>query len=517
MTRTISFFSLCLALAASAFLPTVGRAQATTESSAEQVDTASGQTDDTRTTGDEGDLDAVAPPASSEGKDTPDASADDMNSGDDEAIATTDDVALGDAELSADEAALLAELSGASGAEAAMSGASAESRLRIYGFADTKFQYVIGSQSERALYWAQGGAYPSFVMGNLNLYLDAQMGPNVRALSEVRFHIAPMNPGSAAGQFTGTGEPAYNEARSPDPNDFGRDFRYGYIEIERAHVEYVFHPLLTVRTGIFVTPYGIWNVDHGSPTILSVRRPYVIGEELFPETQLGIELLGSTSAGSGTLGYHLTVSNGRGPISRIYDLDANKAIGGRVYYEMRDAVHLKIGASGYWGTYGDTRLHAVSLAPKVEAGLHVYESYKELAFGADLQLEYANVLVQGEVITRQLAYETGRPEVSVIGATGSTYVPDSLSIGAYGIVGYRIRDWNLTPYVLASLFDAGTRTRFNGSAMAGGFSGGLTFRPEPSLTVKGVFTYLTFFDSADGSATKDISQKVVEVQTAWAF
>ena len=85
----------------------------------------------------------------------------------------------------------------------------------------------------------------------------------------------------------------------------------GYTVIERAHLDWTDVSWLKVRVGNFFTPFGIWNVDHGTPTLISVQLPGLIQTRVMPIRQTGIQIYGNTFSGDWELGYMATVSNGR--------------------------------------------------------------------------------------------------------------------------------------------------------------------------------------------------------------
>ena len=108
--------------------------------------------------------------------------------------------------------------------------------------------------------------------------------------------VAGIAGGDAAGEFERVSTASQDYAEAP------RELNWASLEIERAWAEYGINDWLVLRAGLWLTPYGIWNVDHGSPVIIPVLRPYVIGEQVIPERQVGVQAYGSTYFGSTRVG-----------------------------------------------------------------------------------------------------------------------------------------------------------------------------------------------------------------------
>src|SRR4029077_7383787 len=108
----------------------------------------------------------------------------------------------------------------------------------------------------------------SFIVGNLNVYLEKNLSTRLRSLLEVRLLFAPNGSVGAGDQYIDT--------TVQDLSNFFRPIQWGAIAIERAYVEYDLEPRLTLRAGHWLTPYGIWNIDHGSPTVIGTFRPFIV-------------------------------------------------------------------------------------------------------------------------------------------------------------------------------------------------------------------------------------------------
>jgi hypothetical protein len=403
--------------------------------------------------------------------------------------------ATSDAKAAAEASALAADLAAAS---AVSESSSDQSRLSIYGFAD--FNYTRLTNDFKLI-----NPYDSFNVGNLNVYIGADLGDNWRSLIEVRFMYLP----SGASPPPASDQPAGRmNTTVGDYSDLSRPIQWGGISIQRAWVERSFHKLLTVRVGHWLTPYGIWNVDHGSPVIIGVRRPYIIGESLFPQSQTGIEAYGTFDLDGTQFGYELTLSNGRGPLSNYQDLDNNKAIGGRLSVRNDSLLGtMTFGVSGYRGMY--TNRHDVIGADAngtTTASRPIDDQYNELGLAADAKWELGGLLVQSEAIVSDSAYtRAGRPVISAFIAGPPGFAADNRRWGVYGLTGYRTPWWGIMPFFGGEHYKEGP-TGLGAESHA--LWGGLNIRATPRVVLKGMFTHAWF----PGDAID-----FLDFQVAWSF
>jgi hypothetical protein len=402
-------------------------------------------------------------------------------------------------EAAYDVAALQAEL-----AQTDLSAAnSGGPELRLYGFTDFTYTAQVGTPSP-----LMSQTYPTFAIGNFNLYLATEFTPTWRSLAEVRFLYLPH--GQLPTDQVFNPEALRSDTSTPDYVDINRPLRWGGIEIERIWLEHAFSNLLTVRAGQWLTPYGIWNVDHGSPAIIGVFKPYIVGDGLFPERQSGIEAYGSFYVDATQVGYHLTLSNGRGPIDAYRDLDHNKAIGARVFVHNDSLLGtFTLGVSGYRGRYSDRPSNQLVFDPV--NGLTVSKvltmRYEELALAADLKWEWQELLIQSEVIASDRAYvDEVRPLSPPIVGLPPSAVPDVRNRGFYVLAAYRTPWWDIMPFVCWQMYDNPLVVDVNAVEL------GLNMRVLPEVVLKGQYNH-AWFPGTVPTATIDF----VTVQAAWSF
>jgi len=359
---------------------------------------------------------------------------------------------------------------------------AADDQLTVYGFAD--FSYIMDYFSNVSPIFKDSR---TFAVGNLNLYLAKNLTNKARALAEIRFTFLPnasRNPDTTLVDTTAT-----------DVTNYSRPVQWGGIVIERAYVEYDITDHLTLRGGHWLTPYGIWNIDHGSPVILSPIRPYVVGQQFFPEHQTGLDLFGNQSLGGIKLGYHVTASNGRGGAEAQQDQDNKFAFGGRL--ELETPWGLKAGGSYYRGRY-------TGLPPALGAA---GQTYLERAYGGDIQFDLGALHLQSEVIVRERHYEDGMRTTAPGG-----FAPDGRDLGGYALIGYRFHQlWNVMPFVYSEINKPSDHTLYERGIAE---IAGLNFRPSPSLVLKAVAVHV---DAKGTGLFMNGVFREIAFQVSWVF
>jgi hypothetical protein len=409
----------------------------------------------------------------------------------------------------AEAEALVAALANGSGDDRADTAVAEieEFSLSLYGFTDFTYTHLLND-------FAFASPYPTFMVGNINLYVGAELGRGWRSLVEFRLLYLP-NGGTEASDVL-VAEPERINTTINDPADYGRPLRWGGIEIERAQLEYSAHALFTLRIGQWLTPYGIWNVDHGSPVIIGVRRPYVVGEALIPERQTGIQAFGSFFTGTTELGYNLGLSNGRGPVDAYQDLDENKAVTGRLFVNTELPIGtLSVGGSLYRGTFTDRTTRTV-VTPGGEIGTEYLSNarYDELGLSADLRWVWEGLTVQGELIMRDTAYDEDlRPAAFPALGEPPGWLGDFRSVGWYALAAYRLPWWNIMPFIGCERYDSGQDLVQDATAIWGG----LNIRPVPRVVLKAQYTESWFTGAAGTPSVGDDGIQVIDLQAAWSF
>jgi hypothetical protein len=321
--------------------------------------------------------------------------------------------------------------------------------LRVYGFMDFGMDKMFGGKNSGAAV-VRPTTSNTFVFGNLNLYFDAHPVKNLRSLAEVRLTMAPH------GEELQLGPPIGTSYQRADTTTFDysspssqAQLRLGGLFLERVYSEYEFSKAIKLQAGLFLNPFGIWNLDHGSPTLISLMLPTFISAQMVPTRLLGVHAYGSQFVGNAELGYALHVSNGRTPTD--YDFTEDKALGGRVYWAQEgDFGRFVLGASGYWGTYNDQQRALDLTSAVVKISMLESVAYTEEVAGLDVALDVGGLRVRSEAVLRWIRYEDGKAERSLSTGGGERYLPNRLEFSGYVLAAYRT-PYRIEPYVEAEL------------------------------------------------------------------
>lgn len=316
-------------------------------------------------------------------------------------------------------------------------------RLRIYGFSDFRFYKMwVNEDSEMAPFF---NGKSSFGMANFNLFLDHRLTDSFRYMAEIRFSTLPQGVLQVSGMEITRKD---NSVLDPSSNKL---VRFGSIIIERAFLEYTPMDYINVRIGRFLTPFGIWNQDHGTPVIIPAHTPTTLMIGLLPEAQTGIHIYGRAfPIPELRLDYALTLSNGRGPVDEILDLDENKGIGARLRVGWDGEFKLFLGAYLYMGDYTDTKFQVQSVSP-IRTEEEKTEWYSEKAASVDLLFEYRGFRLQGEYVINSRVYHDQKRGAHIFSQAA---LPDYYSYGLYILAAYQLPldTIDIRPYMMFDRF-----------------------------------------------------------------
>jgi hypothetical protein len=318
--------------------------------------------------------------------------------------------------------------------------ATKEAMFRIYGWTDMGFGKIWTKPHDVVSALAPTTA-GSFTLGNINVYLDFQPTEKWSSLVELRYTNLP-NGTPSISSTTGPGQPnstLVGDYNAPIPWTITK---LGGVIIERAYIQYRHNDAIQLRVGQFLTPFGIWNVDHGAPTLIALALPVFMIQQLFPRTQIGLQVLGSTHAGNWEFGYAGYISNGR--TAGEVDPTDDKMFGGRLYGRTNRPWRLQVGVSGLTGRYSDKQTKFTGIVPPTFTTVET-TAYREIDLGLDVSLDVGPLRVRSELSRGQYVYEAGKRPADMISGVGAR-AANSVQLDWYLLTAYRLPWLNLEPY-----------------------------------------------------------------------
>jgi hypothetical protein len=221
---------------------------------------------------------------------------------------------------------------------------------------------------------------------------------------------------------------------------------------------------------------------------------------MVPGKQLGLQLFGKVFPAKGlTLEYAATLSNGRGPMDTVYDLDSNKALGLRwkLNYEKGD-FSASVGQYGFTGKYTDTS-SATYIGPgptDMKTAVVTSNQYNEYDLANDLLIKFYGLRLQSEVVLKKVMYRV--PPATSTDASGTQYYSASyLSRAAYGLLAYELPEsWTggkvrIMPYLYEEWAKPDDTSTMLGSLRVNVV--GINVRPYTNLVLK--TEYVTVADT----------------------
>jgi len=292
---------------------------------------------------------------------------------------------------------------------------------------------------------------PSFVVSKLDTFVESKFAPNWRFFGEIEFVYTPYGyststtPGSQTSSRDATNFVFQNPLTTKTQQNNG-------LIIQRAFVDYTVNDLLSFRVGQYLTPFGIWNEDHGDPILTSITLPYSVSTVTYAQAMAGAQTFGKWFASEAvSLSYNAYIGNGDGTQPFGANPGGTFSGGGRVQADLFDA--LTLNASYY---YGD-----LSYGQAGSGKFTVTSAVNRSTYGGGLKFSLANFVLQVEEIFDDPHVVTGP---TVVAPGTGTAPPNGTQSLFYAQAEYTI--WDIfTPY---ARYERVQTTSFTGNIGAGG-------------------------------------------------
>jgi hypothetical protein len=387
-----------------------------------------------------------------------------------------------------------------------------EDKFQIYGFMDLNYAMSFPQNDDSILFAQNQTKHNSFLMNNINLYFASQMADTLSALAEVRFTFSPLGDITSVPKVVytngvrGASQGEFVRVDTGTTNPYGAKFRLGGVFIERAHFDFAPRDWFKIRGGRYLTPYGIWNEDHGPTVCLTALMPFMQVFEYVPSAQTGIMVFGQLyPTDLLTIQYAVTLSNGRSPTDAFFDMDDNKAVGvrGKVQLSSTDW-KLALGGYGYYGEYTNWSQEIrvamtddfTALDPTADPALTTAtvteENYMELIGAADIEASFKGLRLAGEFVWRKVDYKVPprSPEMQAafLGTDPLqvTWQGNKIAMSGYGLLSYtlplKLDGTTITPFAGIDLLYPDDATDFESWTIV---QFGANVKPGAFLTLKG--------------------------------
>jgi hypothetical protein len=286
--------------------------------------------------------------------------------------------------------------------------AQSDQKFQLYGFADVSVTKYFPKEESfvRSVY--KMDELLMFNFDHLNIYGDFRPNDRLRFLTELSFQDKPVYFKDQAAMIMRIpgmeSETVLTEAKTSDTNQTMKGivkYEWGSFSVERAIASVGINRYWNWSFGKFITPAGIWNVDHGSPVIMTINQPsqYTF-REMYPKSQLGIMENGTFIMKDVDLSYSAYLSSGRGnPSIRKY---ADLAVGGQLRLGLPLLNECNIGISGYTGVQSAvvrTLYMDFNMADFTYTSSTIDKKlfkYREVVGGLDFRIKQSGIMLQAE-------------------------------------------------------------------------------------------------------------------------